>query len=210
MLRQDTIGPVPNETRRVAEAAFPDGHRYLRLADEIGTLFTDALFASLYPERGQPALPPWRLALVTMLQFAEGLSDRQAVAAVECQLDFRIASRKNLTRRNAAPQERPYHASRKNALLSPARYWYSWEIIVDGASGAAEPSRSDGGQRPTPLTPTHWPFAHASKRGAVICSACPTASDSGAAVPAGTPSSDVVARNGSGRLAPASTSCWSH
>lgn len=97
MLRQDTIGPVPNETRRVAEAAFPDGHRYLRLADELGTLFTDALFASLYPERGQPALPPWRLALVTMLQFAEGLSDRQAVAAVRRRIDWKYLLRLELT-----------------------------------------------------------------------------------------------------------------
>ena len=97
MLRQDTIGPEPNETRRVAEAAFPDGHRYLRLADEIGTLFTDALFASRYPERGQPALPPWRLALVTMLQFAEGLSDRQAVAAVRSRIDGKYLLRLALT-----------------------------------------------------------------------------------------------------------------
>jgi transposase len=97
MLRQDVIGPVPSETRRVAKAVFPDGHRYLCLADEIDTLFTDALFVSLYPERGQPALAPWRLALMTMLQFAEGFSDRQAVAAVRSRIDWKYLLRLELT-----------------------------------------------------------------------------------------------------------------
>jgi transposase len=49
------------------------------------------------PERGQPALPPWRLALVTMLQFAEGLSDRQAVAAVRSRIDWKYLFRLELT-----------------------------------------------------------------------------------------------------------------
>lgn len=97
MLRQDSIGPIPSETRRVAEAAFPDGNRYVRLGDELGMLFTDALFSTLYPERGQPALPPWRLALVTMLQFAEGLSDRQAAAAVRSRIDWKYLLRLELT-----------------------------------------------------------------------------------------------------------------
>ena len=97
MLRQDVIAPVPSETARVARAAFPAGHRYLQLANELGTLFTDALFASLYPALGQPALPPWRLALVTMLQFAEGLSDRQAAEAVRSRLDWNYVLRLELT-----------------------------------------------------------------------------------------------------------------
>ncbi len=93
MLRQNVIAPVPSETARVARAAFPAGHRYLRLADELGTLFTDALFITLYSALGQPALPPWRLALVTMLQFAEGLSDRQAAEAVRSRIDWKCATR---------------------------------------------------------------------------------------------------------------------
>jgi len=41
-------------------------------------LFTgsDADFAKLFPRRGQPAFPPWRLALITVMQFLENLSDR--------------------------------------------------------------------------------------------------------------------------------------
>ena len=72
------IPPVPEETRRVAPAAFPWGHGYMRLRDALGTVDDDQLFASLFPARGQPAASPWRLALATVMPFAEGLSDRQA------------------------------------------------------------------------------------------------------------------------------------
>jgi hypothetical protein len=44
MLRPMRIEPVPPETARVAGAAFPKGNRYLRLADELDTLFTDEAF----------------------------------------------------------------------------------------------------------------------------------------------------------------------
>jgi transposase len=75
---------VPEDTVRVARVAFPDGNPYLRLRDELGTIFHDVDFADLYPRTGQPALAPWRLALVTVLQFREDLSDRSAADAVPC------------------------------------------------------------------------------------------------------------------------------
>src|SRR6516164_10665852 len=74
--------PIPEETRRVAHAAFPDGNLCLRIADELGNLYRDDQFAGLFPDRGQPALAPARLALASVLQFVEGLSDRQAADAV--------------------------------------------------------------------------------------------------------------------------------
>ena len=52
------------------------------LRDTLGTLYDDALFADLFPQRGQSAQPPWQLAPVTLMQFAENLSDRQAAYAV--------------------------------------------------------------------------------------------------------------------------------
>jgi transposase len=81
------IEPVPPETARVARAAFPKGHRYLRLADALDALFRDDAFVTLFPTHGQPALRPWRLAFITILQFAEGLSDRQAANAVQSRID---------------------------------------------------------------------------------------------------------------------------
>jgi transposase len=97
MLRPMPIEPVPPETARVARAAFPKGSRDLRVADELETLFTDDTFLALFPTHGQPAQPPWQLALVTILQFAEGLSDRQAVHAVRSRIDWKYVLRLELT-----------------------------------------------------------------------------------------------------------------
>ena len=71
------IGEIPNETVRMARAACPKGTLVTRLRDEFANLYEDADFVALYPRRGQPGLAPWRLALVTVLQFLEQLSDRQ-------------------------------------------------------------------------------------------------------------------------------------
>src|SRR5919106_867480 len=88
MLRPMPIEPVPPATAQVARAAIPKGSRYLRVADE--------LFGALFPTHGQPACPPWRIALVTILQFAEGLSDRQAAHAVRSRIDWKDVLRLDL------------------------------------------------------------------------------------------------------------------
>jgi transposase len=90
-LKPSTVPDVPELTARVARAAFPKGNPYLRLRDELGPVFCDADFAALYPQRGQPALSPRKLALVTVLQFAEDLSDRQAADAVRGRIDWKYA-----------------------------------------------------------------------------------------------------------------------
>jgi transposase len=86
---QQPLPPVPDDTARVAWAAFPRGNSYLVLRDRLGAVFDDAGFADLYPKRGQPAYAPWRLALVTLLQFRESLSDRQAAEAVRARIDWK-------------------------------------------------------------------------------------------------------------------------
>ena len=90
-LKPSLVPDVPELTARVARAAFPKGNPYLRLRDELGPVFRDGDFADLYPRRGQPALPPWKLALVTVMQFAEDLSDRQAADAVRGRIDWKYA-----------------------------------------------------------------------------------------------------------------------
>jgi transposase len=90
-LRPQAVEPVPVLTAKVARAAFPKGNLYLKMRDELGTLFTDEDFTALYPTRGKPALSPWRLALVTVFQFAENLSDRQAAEAVRARIDWKYA-----------------------------------------------------------------------------------------------------------------------
>ena len=81
--------PVPEQTAKIARAAFPKGTPYLTLRDELGTLCRDEDFSALFPPRGQPALSPWLLALVTLLQFRENLADRQAAEAVRARIDWK-------------------------------------------------------------------------------------------------------------------------
>jgi transposase len=80
---------IPEETVRVAQAAFPKGNRYLRLRDTFGPLFYNPDFAHLFSHTGQPAEDPARLALITILQFAERLSDEQAADAVRSRIDWK-------------------------------------------------------------------------------------------------------------------------
>src|SRR5918911_2116798 len=72
-------------------AAFPKGSLAIRIRDELGVIYHDEQFAPLFPTRGQPALAPWRLMLVTLLQFAEDLTDRQAADAVRGRIDWKYA-----------------------------------------------------------------------------------------------------------------------
>jgi transposase len=96
-LQPQPIGPIPVETVRVAHAAFPHGNPYLTLRDALGTIFQDEDFADLYSPEGQPGLPPWRLALVTLMQFRETLADRQAAEAVRARLDWKYLLGLDLT-----------------------------------------------------------------------------------------------------------------
>jgi transposase len=96
-LRPTAIAPVPEDTARIARAAFPKGTLLMRVRDELGTIFHDEMFAAVYPSCGQPACVPWRLALVTLMQFVETLSDRQAAEAVRSRIDWKYALGLELT-----------------------------------------------------------------------------------------------------------------
>ncbi len=72
----ETRSAIPADTARVARAAFPHGCLALHLRDHLGTLYDNPLFADLFSPLGAPALAPWRLAVISVLQFAEGLADR--------------------------------------------------------------------------------------------------------------------------------------
>jgi transposase len=91
------IPDVPEETVKVAQAAFRKGNRYMQMRDELGTLFNDEQFSDLFPNVGQLAESPWRLALVTVMQFAENLMDRQAADAVRAHIDWKYALSLELT-----------------------------------------------------------------------------------------------------------------
>ena len=88
-IKPQPIAEIPALTQQVAKAAFPKGNPYLTLRDELGTVFKDADFTELFSNTGKPGLPPWRLALITLLQFRENLSDRQAADSVRSRIDWK-------------------------------------------------------------------------------------------------------------------------
>ena len=96
-MKPQPIPEIPSETVRVVRAAFPKGNLSIWLRDSLGTIYQDELFADLYPGRGQPAYAPWRLALVTVFQFLENLTDRQAADAVRSRLDWKYCLSLELT-----------------------------------------------------------------------------------------------------------------
>lgn len=88
-LKVETEYAIPAETAQVARAAFPKGNVYLLLRDELGVFLSNESLATLFSTRGQPAETPWRLVMVCILQFMEGLSDRQAAEAVRARIDWK-------------------------------------------------------------------------------------------------------------------------
>ncbi len=97
-LRPQALPPVPEATVAAVQAAFPKGNLYVELRAEFGILYEDQLFADLYPPAGRPVeVAPWRLALVMVMQYIEGLTDRQAADAVRRCMDWKYALSLDLT-----------------------------------------------------------------------------------------------------------------
>ncbi len=66
---------MPAATAKVARAAFRKGSLAIRARDELGAWYQDADFAAGYGVRGAPGISKAQLAMVTVLQFAENLTD---------------------------------------------------------------------------------------------------------------------------------------
>jgi transposase len=97
-LRSHPLPPVPEATVAAVQAAFPKGNRSVALRIEFGALYNDQLLADLYPAAGRPVkVAPWRLALVVVMHYLEGLTDRQAADAVRRCLDWKDALSLELT-----------------------------------------------------------------------------------------------------------------
>jgi hypothetical protein len=78
--------PQPAAEIVAAVAAMNGGRRERPLPvlvrDRLGEWLADEQFAGAYGKRGKPGWPPGRLALVTVFQMTEDLTDRQAAEAV--------------------------------------------------------------------------------------------------------------------------------
>lgn len=90
-MHPQSIPDIPKETVQVAHAAFPKGNIYIQIRDTLGSVYEDEAFVELFSQWGQSAEPPWRLALICVMQFVENLSDRQAAEAVRARIDWKYA-----------------------------------------------------------------------------------------------------------------------
>jgi transposase len=90
-LKPHGLEPIPEETCRLVERLCPTGTLVTQLRDALGSIYSDEPFAHLFPKRGRAAEAPWRLALVTVLQAIEGLTDRQAAECVRTRIDWLYA-----------------------------------------------------------------------------------------------------------------------
>ena len=88
---------VPDPTVVVARAAFPKGSPAMSARDELADVFDDEQFAAAFGMRGAPAESPGALALVTVLQYVENLTDRQAGLMVARAIDWKYALGLELT-----------------------------------------------------------------------------------------------------------------
>jgi transposase len=83
---------APPSSRRYGSRSasrLSQGNLYVDLRAEFGTLYHDQLFADLYPPEGRPVeVAPWRLALVMVMPYIEGFTDRQAADAVRRCMDW--------------------------------------------------------------------------------------------------------------------------
>ena len=97
MLRLEPNHEIPEMTRFVTKEALPNGSIFMTMRDELGPIFEDEDFADLYPAIGQPAVSPARLALVTVMQYVDNLTDRQAAQAVRERISWKYALGLELT-----------------------------------------------------------------------------------------------------------------
>ncbi len=85
------LEPIPEATRRLVQKSSPKGTAIIRLRDALGPVYQDEALVELFPRRGRPAEAPWRLALVTVFQAMENLTDRQAAQMVALRMDWKYA-----------------------------------------------------------------------------------------------------------------------
>ncbi|WAX76639.1 transposase [Streptomyces sp. KMM 9044] len=96
-MRPKELPEVLEQTAAVARAAFPQGSLVMRARDRLTEVFADEPFSDAFGVRGAPGLSPGVLGLVTVLQFAENLTDRQAAAMAVRAIGWKYAVGVELT-----------------------------------------------------------------------------------------------------------------
>jgi transposase len=126
-LREPIDYPIPEQTAEVARLSFPNGTAIMRMRDAFGALFFNHDFAPLYHTEGAPAFSPARLALITVFQFAEGLSDAQTALNVSARIDWKYALALPLTEPGMDPT---VLGDFRDRLLAGGAIWLLFETLL--------------------------------------------------------------------------------
>lgn len=84
------IEPVPGDTTQAARRSFKrKPNVYVKFADLFRDVFDYTDFSEMYSNLGQSAIHPVRLLFLLMVQFIEGLSDREVMEALAARIDLK-------------------------------------------------------------------------------------------------------------------------
>ena len=109
----------------------PEGSVYTFLAGHRETLFCDELFADLFPSgRGRPSVPAPVVATVMVLQSLEGLSDREAMEQLRCDLRWKVATGLALDHVGFHPTTLTYWRRRLRASDRPERIFDAVRDVI--------------------------------------------------------------------------------
>lgn len=135
---------IPEETIRVARAAYPKGNLSMKMRDALGTIDQDESFSHLFPQNGRPVEAPWRLAFITIVQFLEELASSTKGGAEQMLLDTMLAlfkergrdlrndshnARTPLTSRGMHPGSQSTDVRGRSYAVCPRASWLLWLAI---------------------------------------------------------------------------------
>lgn len=96
-LKCKPIAPIPPDTQALGGRLLAPSDPYRLIGEQLADFVCDSDFVDLYADEGKPAESPALLAMVTVFQFMENLSDRQAAAMVVKRIDWKYALHLALT-----------------------------------------------------------------------------------------------------------------
>jgi IS5 family transposase len=93
VLGKSDLNPELLDAAALCRHLVPEDSMHAFLADHRRELFPDGMFADLFPSRrGRPSVPADVVASVMVLQALEGLSDRDAAAALRTNIAWKVAA----------------------------------------------------------------------------------------------------------------------
>jgi IS5 family transposase len=108
-----------------------EGSVYAFLAEHRKRLFPDEMFADLFRSRtGRPSVPADVVAAVLVLQSLEGLSDREAIERLRCDIRWKVACGLALDDEGFHPTTLTYWRSRLRTSQAPERIFDAVREVV--------------------------------------------------------------------------------